>query len=157
MRSVLRFIGKVLSICAWPALWVYYRVLPGRTRVVLVHGGKILVVKQWIGNGLWGLPGGGLHKGEDVVEGAVREVAEETGVALKPDRLWPLGSAVQRQRGLEYEYHMFAATVSSSKVRAQWYEVSDLAWMRPEELNPTNASPDVLHTLRVVRKKTSLL
>lgn len=146
-----------MFFCAWPAFWVYYRLVPERTRVVLVYGGKILVVKQWIGDGRWSLPGGGLHKGEDAAEGAVRETAEETGIGLRPDRLWPLGKAVGRQRGQKFEYHMFAAAVSSPKVRAQWYEVAELAWLLPEDLNKSNAAPDTLHALRVVRQKTSLV
>ena len=146
-----------MFFCAWPAYWVYHRVVPGRTRVVLLYGGKVLVMKQWISDGAWTLPGGGLHKGEDATDGAVREVFEETGVRLKVDRLWPLGKATNRQYGQQFDYFMFAVAVSSLKTRAQWYEVAELAWMRPEDLNKTNSSPDTLNTLRAVRTKTSLL
>ncbi len=157
MRQFLQVVGRVLFFVGWPAFWMYHRVVPGRTRVVLVHGSKVLAMKQWISDGMWGLPGGGLHKGEDPADGAAREVYEETGIKINPDKLWPLGKAVHRRYGLRFEYHMFAAAVSSSKVHAQWYEVAELAWKRPEDLRRSDTSLDALNVLRVVRSKTSLL
>ncbi|KRE96072.1 hypothetical protein ASG76_03220 [Nocardioides sp. Soil774] len=40
---------------------------------------------------LWCFPGGGLEGDERPVEGAVRELAEETGVVVAPDDLTDLG------------------------------------------------------------------
>jgi mutator protein MutT len=39
--------------------------------------------------GMWAFPGGALEDGESPAEAAVREVLEETGVHLEPDRLVP--------------------------------------------------------------------
>lgn len=39
----------------------------------------------------WGIPGGGREPDETVVECAVREVAEETGLVLAPENLRPWG------------------------------------------------------------------
>lgn len=46
------------------------------------------------GAGRWTLPGGGLHFGEDPLDGVVREVAEETGLDVVPGRLLGVRSAV---------------------------------------------------------------
>ncbi len=54
----------------------------------------LLVVRR--GNppfeGQWALPGGYLEVDEDFAPGAVRELEEETGVSLGPDRLRQLGA-----------------------------------------------------------------
>jgi 8-oxo-dGTP diphosphatase len=54
----------------------------------------LLVVRR--GNppfeGQWAFPGGYLEVDEDLAPGAVRELEEETGVALSPDRLRQLGA-----------------------------------------------------------------
>jgi 8-oxo-dGTP pyrophosphatase MutT (NUDIX family) len=44
----------------------------------------------------WGPPGGWREDGETVVECAVREVVEETGLALAPDQLRPVGRELFR-------------------------------------------------------------
>lgn len=146
-----------MFFCAWPAFWVYHRVVPGRTRVVVVYRGKVLVRRQWIGDGRWGLPGGGLHKGEDAAKGAARELREETGVVVVPEKLKLVGEG-RYERGVHrFNYVIFAVAVASPKTRAQWYEVSDLAWVDPDELDNSNTTGDALHAVRAVRKKTTLL
>ena len=61
--------------------------LPQVTRLaaygVIVRDGSILLCRVAPGNlgeGLWTLPGGGLDFGEAPIDGAVREVEEETGL-----------------------------------------------------------------------------
>jgi ADP-ribose pyrophosphatase YjhB (NUDIX family) len=143
--------------CAWPAYWVYFKFGHGRTRVVLLHEGKILVMKQWISAGKWTLPGGGLHKDETAVDGAARELKEETSLELDPRQLQSVGKGVYRRHGLSYEFYVFEATVGSNNVRAQRVEVSELVWVYPDELTAQNASQDTLLSLEIVRENGVLL
>lgn len=157
MRKFLQFIGTIVFFCAWPAFYVYLRVGPGRTRVVLMHEDKVLVMKQWISPGKWGLPGGGLHHGESIAGGAAREVLEETHLQLDPRQLQYVGHAPYRKYGLAYEYHVFVTRIGSNFVRAQTLEISELKWVRPGELRAWNAAPDTLRALQMVQEKTTLL
>jgi ADP-ribose pyrophosphatase YjhB (NUDIX family) len=50
-------------------------------RVILVKGGKVLLVRQTYVDG-WYFPGGGLKRGETVETAARREVREETGAEM---------------------------------------------------------------------------
>jgi 8-oxo-dGTP pyrophosphatase MutT (NUDIX family) len=156
MRKLLQFIGVIIFFGAWLAFWVYFRVGHGRTRVVLLHEDKVLVMKQWISAGKWGLPGGGLHKGEDPAEGAARELYEETSLKLDPRQLRPVGIASYRKYGHRFDYQIFVAKVGSKSVRAQRIEVAELEWLQPEALNARNASPDTLQALEMALGKRVL-
>lgn len=50
-------------------------------------------------DGKWTTPGGHLHPGESPVDGAVRELAEESGIVVTADKLKPLG-AVTNAKGV---------------------------------------------------------
>lgn len=71
--------------------WLRSRV--GHEKVILVFaGGCILnkrgeVLLQKRGSGGWGFPGGAIEVGESIEEAAVREVREETGLAVEVTRL----------------------------------------------------------------------
>lgn len=58
----------------------------------------------------WGLPGGDLEPGEDFRAAAVRELSEETGIRVEPDRLESLGTTRFHSDscGGEDEFELFA-------------------------------------------------
>lgn len=51
---------------------------------VIIEDDKILLTRQWDG---YSLIGGGLEKGETIEEAIVREVKEETGLIMMPDKI----------------------------------------------------------------------
>ena len=51
---------------------------------VIIENNKILLTRQWDG---YSLIGGGVEKGETVEESIVREVKEETGLIIIPDKI----------------------------------------------------------------------
>jgi ADP-ribose pyrophosphatase YjhB (NUDIX family) len=90
--------------------------------------GRLLLLRQPPGHG-WGLPAGLLHRAEPPVVGAARELAEESGVTLHPDRLSPaVPNAVVHPQG--WVDVVFTASVPASTTRlvADGAEVLEAAW-----------------------------
>jgi ADP-ribose pyrophosphatase YjhB (NUDIX family) len=58
-------------------------------RAILLHDRRLLLVNAWPGTGsdLWCAPGGGVTPGSSLPENLIREVAEETGLIIRPGRL----------------------------------------------------------------------
>ncbi len=58
----------------------------GAAAIILNDDGRVLLVKQSYGHLNWELPGGGAELGESIVETALREVQEETGLLVVAER-----------------------------------------------------------------------
>lgn len=60
-----------------------------RATCVCVYDGKLLLVRQKSAETTreWSLPGGKVEEGESLGQAVQREVREETGVTVRPDRL----------------------------------------------------------------------
>lgn len=58
---------------------------PGVAAVIMTADGVLLQRRD--DNRMWGLPGGGVEPGETVRDAVIREVLEETGLAVEPLRL----------------------------------------------------------------------
>ena len=63
--------------------------------VLLDEQGRVLLMQR-SDNGCWALPGGGVEPGESVAEALTREVAEETGLQVRPLRLVGVYSSPHR-------------------------------------------------------------
>lgn len=66
--------------------------------VAIIYNSKILLVHP--ANGSWvrpimGIPKGGVEPGEDLLEAALRELKEETGISVSPDKLDPAPEKVE--------------------------------------------------------------
>jgi 8-oxo-dGTP pyrophosphatase MutT (NUDIX family) len=152
MRYAAYLIGRLIWWCAWPAMWLYLRDSE-RTRLVLQNGkGQVLVVKGWIASdGKWSLPGGGLHEGEDHIQGLLREVREEVGLTLQAEEVRPLMERRIKSKGFRSKLYFYAASVDTDPVLTLlWYEIAEAAWIDLEKLTATSAQPDVVQALELL-------
>lgn len=72
---------------------------PGERRIATVavrHGDHLLMGKRR-DNGKWTVPGGHVDPGEDFHQGAVRELAEESGITAPPEHVKPLGEPERKK------------------------------------------------------------
>ena len=80
--------------------------IPGVAAVVF-HEGNVLVTKR--GNepakGKWGIPGGIVEVGEKAEDAIVREVYEETGIKIRPEKVLTVFDSITRDSENCIRYH----------------------------------------------------
>jgi 8-oxo-dGTP pyrophosphatase MutT (NUDIX family) len=150
-RQAAVLLGRLLYWGGWPFYMVYFRLME-RTRILLVRGDSVLVVKSWLSDGRWGLPGGGLGRTEDPALGVLRELKEELAIDVPKSSLKLLGTEVYRRYGYRYVYYQYMAELTGDvPMHREWYEISDARWTDYRELTGQNAGPDVLRAIRLWR------
>ena len=92
-----------------------------------------------------------MHKGELPAPAALRELKEETGLVCTEDQLESLGQAVHRSHGLVFTMHVFRVSKLAGELRLQRIEISDAAWVRPNDLSLRNAHADVLEAVGMLQ------
>ena len=97
---VYRWLGRLIFVLFYP----FWRLtLTGSKRAYVIFicpDNRILFVRNWLDNGRWHLPGGGLKPGETYHSGLVREVWEELKIKLEPSHVKRLING--SHRGYDY-------------------------------------------------------
>lgn len=147
------FAGYVAFWAFWP-IWFAYLKGSVRTRVLVVAGRKVLVVKDWHGGGKWALPGGGVHQGESFKKSAVREVYEETNLTLEPQKLKSLGQAETKKGGIPFRIARYGVKVKKAfPLKPKSLEIHQAEWVLIKNLDETNTEPLVLELLNLWKKR----
>ena len=133
----------------------FIRIVIRRTRrvyVVLLSGDSVLLVKSWLGDGAWHLPGGGKKKGEESLSAAIRETREETQISLKSDELQFLLENNWRSGGTRYPYTIYTGQMANQvNPTYRRFELIDAAWVPIAELESTIA-PEILGAISYARR-----
>lgn len=128
-------LGIFMFWALWPLLWLYLR-WSYRTRLFILCGNEFLVVRSWLGPGVYGLPGGGLHKDEKPIEGVLREVQEEVGFDIHANQLTHLYSDTSRSQGFRFKYECYLLKLDKKpNLKLQPKEIVDAQWQSLD--NPT--------------------
>jgi ADP-ribose pyrophosphatase YjhB (NUDIX family) len=112
--------------------------IPAASAIVTNAQGHILLHRR-SDNNLWALPGGTMEIGESVSQTIVREVREETGLLVEPERLVGIYSnpkhviafndgEVRQEFSLCFTCHMLGGELHTSE------ESSELAFFPPKEI-----------------------
>lgn len=144
-----RLSGELAFWIIGPAIKFILR-LSLRARMIVSAQDCILVVKPWLGNGKWILPGGGIKRGEEALAAAIREVKEETGVSVLPKDCRELGLRVYTSNGLANKYLLYSTNFSKPlKTVRQKGEIIEVAWINIQDINTDNSNSDVLDALNL--------
>lgn len=96
--------------------------------------------------GRWGFPGGVQELGETVVEAALRELAEETGVEAGGPRILTALDALDRDEAGQVRYHYTLIVVLLDWLSGEGEAADDaeaLGWFRLEDIETVPALPAV--------------
>ncbi len=115
--------------------------------IVFDQAGRLLLVQRGHppSPGLWSVPGGRCQAGETADAACVREIAEETGLAVRVARL---AGAVERAGpgGAVYVIHDFLCELSGGELKAA-DDATDARWVTRAELDKLPLVPQLFDTL----------
>lgn len=137
--------GRIAFWLSWPLLFVYLKDSQ-RTRVLVVCDEDILVVRGWLGNGRWSLPGGGLHQGEKPENGAIRELQEEVGIEVAASDLQKLFYKEYKSKySPTLKIHSYILVLDKKPdLVLQKSEIYESRWVPKQELRSGSAIEDDL-------------
>lgn len=128
-----------------PAAPTATRIVPAVTAFVQDQRGFILMERR-SDNGRWGMPGGVQEIGENISQTVVREVAEETGIAVEVTGLVGIftdpGHIIEFSDGeVRQEFSLcFRARPVSGEISVS-SESFEVRWIDPKELDSLDMSP----------------
>lgn len=122
-------------------------VVPSTTAVVTDDQDRILLIRRR-DNDLWALPGGGMDLGESIVDTAVREVKEETGLDVEVTGL--IGVYTNPRHVMAYtdgevrqQFSLcFRTRLIGGELRID-SESTDIAWTPPQDIPSLNMHPSM--------------
>lgn len=108
------------------------------TAVIANRKGRFLILKRneqaAAFPGLWSLPGGKIERRENVDEALKREVMEETGLKIKPGKIFLNDAAFTRPDGQTAKVFCFLCEVENPDELKVSGDFSDHKWLSPQEL-----------------------
>lgn len=112
--------------------------LPGVLAVV-AHRGRVLLVRRGRepNKGLWGFPGGLIELGETAAQAALRELAEETGIAAEAGGVLEVLDTISRDGVGVVRYHFLLVAVACRWIGGTPHPADDAdaaGWFGPDEI-----------------------
>jgi 8-oxo-dGTP pyrophosphatase MutT (NUDIX family) len=135
MLAIWQLVGKMIYFLATPTLGQLVLRNSKRTRVIVFDesSSKVLMVRSWISDQSWKLPGGGSHRHETAKAAARRELKEETGVDVSEQDILHLFKQHESDLGVPFSVDYFFARCQEQPIRAQQVEIIEVKWMNFEE------------------------
>lgn len=140
-----KLIGKIIYILTWPAIRL---LLIGTTRVYVIirSNDEILVTKNWLGlHKKWRLPGGGLKRQEDPLNGLTREIKEELGLDINGLKL-NLVTPKPFKNSAAYNYLIYTLNYPKKPIlTVNNREVAEHKWLKAQDLSSYPCSEELTY------------
>jgi 8-oxo-dGTP pyrophosphatase MutT (NUDIX family) len=93
----------------------------------------------------WGIPGGKLRTGEELIDAIIREIFEETGFHLDKEKVHYIGKLYIKVPNFDFEYHMIdylEPIKNPGDVKINFKEHKGFTWVTPKEALNMNLITD---------------
>jgi 8-oxo-dGTP diphosphatase len=122
--------------------------------VVIWREDKVLLVKRKHPPraGEWGLPGGAQKLGETIMQTAVREAREETGLDIVPLGIVTALDALTKDKQGKIEFHYTIVEVAAESRAGEARAAADVLavrWASPDEIEKLCGWPEVARVVRL--------
>lgn len=110
---------------------------PLAVHVFLIQQGNVLLMRRagsGYADGRLGLPAGHVDLGETPTASAVREIVEELGITVDPDRLTPAGTMFRRSLEPRVDIFFTATDWTGTPQIREPHKCTDLVWADPNDL-----------------------
>jgi 8-oxo-dGTP diphosphatase len=119
---------------------------------VVIDGGRALLIRRGSEplKGHWSIPGGTLETGETLLQGVVREMAEETGLLVRVLELIEVFERIMPDAEGRTRYHFVIADYLCENAGGTAQAASDvthIAWAGEDELEPYKLTPTATRIL----------
>lgn len=112
--------------------------------------GRLLITKRYEGKpygGMWEISGGSVLSGEKPIDGAVRELCEETGLKATPDELRYMGQIIREASGCVHNFYLYEGDFDESDITLQEGETVDFKLVTPQEIEKMSQNGEFLDFL----------
>lgn len=150
-RVVAKYIFKTKNQVFWPEKEVkkygfqviqfepktkYPRGVEIVSSAIIQKNRKILIAKSPKWSNKWTFPGGHIEAGESVLNAAMREATEKTGLKLKPIKILAFGELINSKdfhRPAHFIYFDCVFDAIGGKIKLQNNELSEIKWLKPKD------------------------
>jgi 8-oxo-dGTP diphosphatase len=101
--------------------------------------------------GYWSLPGGLVEPGERLVDAVKREILEETGLSIRPVKIFEIFERIMKDAAGRVEYHYVLADYLCKVVKGEpkaGDDVSRVQWTRRRTLGEVQLTEGTLGVIR---------
>ena len=134
---------------------VHFRNAKPCAGALVVRDGRVLLGRRVVepARGCWDIPGGFLNPWEHPADGAVREVAEETGLRVRIVQLLTIVIDTYQERDYTLNVYYLAELVGGREQPAD--DLAELGWFGPAELPREFAFPHCRQVLAAWQSSTT--
>jgi 8-oxo-dGTP diphosphatase len=123
--------------------------------IVVRRGDRVLLAQRSRGlyTGRWGFPGGHIERGETVIEAAMRELDEETGIAADPQGVLTHFDVIERDASGDVIVHYLLLAVLADWRSGEGIAADDAAalrWLSVDEITASTV-PVLPNVERIAR------
>jgi len=123
---------------------------------VIIQDGKILLVRRGVepSRDKWSIPGGSIEWGEPMMEAVKREVREETGLEVEPERIAGVFDLIIRSKDGAPKFHYVIVDVLARLVGGELAPGDDAIeamWVPLEQIENYDLSAFLLSRLKQMR------